>query len=88
MWSIGCIFAELVRKEPLLPGRSEIEQLDKVSKRDTTCRWIHHREREIQSLTCSSRTQIFKLLGMPNDKIWPGFSELPHAKNIAFVNQP
>jgi serine/threonine protein kinase len=30
MWSIGCIFAELVRKEPLLPGRSEIEQLDKV----------------------------------------------------------
>ncbi|KAH8548142.1 kinase-like domain-containing protein [Umbelopsis sp. PMI_123] len=60
MWSIGCIFAELVRKEPLLPGRSEIEQLDK----------------------------IFKLLGMPNDKIWPGFSDLPHAKNIAFVNQP
>ncbi|GAB5593798.1 Cyclin-dependent kinase 11B [Umbelopsis nana] len=60
MWSIGCIFAELVLKEPLLPGRSEIEQLDK----------------------------IFKLLGMPNDKIWPGFSDLPHAKNIAFVNQP
>lgn len=60
MWSIGCIFAELIRKEPLLPGRSEIEQLDK----------------------------IFKLLGMPNDKIWPGFSDLPHAKNIAFVNQP
>ncbi|OZJ01704.1 hypothetical protein BZG36_05264 [Bifiguratus adelaidae] len=32
MWSIGCIFGELVNKEPLLPGKSEIEQLDKIFK--------------------------------------------------------
>ena len=31
IWSVGCIFAELVNKEPLLPGRSEIDQLDRVS---------------------------------------------------------
>lgn len=30
MWSIGCIFGELVNKEPLLPGRTEIDQLQKV----------------------------------------------------------
>ena len=30
MWSVGCIFAELITKEPLLPGRSELDQLDKV----------------------------------------------------------
>ncbi|CAG8720342.1 16830_t:CDS:2 [Gigaspora margarita] len=59
MWSVGCILGELVNKEPLLPGRTEIDQLDK----------------------------IFKLLGMPNEKIWPGFSKLPHAKNIPYVKQ-
>ncbi|KAI8971470.1 kinase-like domain-containing protein, partial [Mycotypha africana] len=60
MWSVGCIFAELLNNEPLLPGRSEIDQLDK----------------------------IFKLLGTPTEEIWPGFSELPHAKNIAPIHQP
>ncbi|CAG8641786.1 1594_t:CDS:2, partial [Acaulospora colombiana] len=59
MWSVGCIFGELVNKEPLLPGRAEVDQLDK----------------------------IFKLLGTPNEKIWPGFSKLPHAKNIPYSKQ-
>jgi serine/threonine protein kinase len=30
MWSIGCIMAELLAKEPLFKGKSEIDQLDKV----------------------------------------------------------
>ncbi|KAJ8654691.1 hypothetical protein O0I10_009581 [Lichtheimia ornata] len=59
MWSIGCIFAELINNEPLVSGRSEIDQIDK----------------------------IFKLLGAPNEKIWPGFMELPYAKNISMNNQ-
>eukprot|EP01017_Pseudomicrothorax_dubius_P005865 TRINITY_DN11586_c0_g1_i4.p1 TRINITY_DN11586_c0_g1~~TRINITY_DN11586_c0_g1_i4.p1 ORF type:complete len:147 (+),score=32.63 TRINITY_DN11586_c0_g1_i4:196-636(+) len=28
MWSVGCIFAELVLREPLFRGGSEIEQID------------------------------------------------------------
>ncbi|ORZ18791.1 kinase-like domain-containing protein [Absidia repens] len=60
MWSIGCIFAEMSNNEPLVAGRSEIDQVDK----------------------------IFKLLGMPDEKRWPGFKDLPHANNIAFVDQP
>ncbi|KAI8092340.1 kinase-like domain-containing protein [Gilbertella persicaria] len=60
MWSVGCIFAELLLNEALLPGRSEIDQLDK----------------------------IFKLLGSPTEDIWPGFSQLPHAKNISPSYQP
>ncbi|KAF7724430.1 hypothetical protein EC973_001094 [Apophysomyces ossiformis] len=55
IWSIGCIFGELVNNEPLLPGRSEIDQLDK----------------------------IFKLLGAPTPESWPGFAQLPHAKNVS-----
>jgi cell division cycle 2-like protein len=60
MWSVGCIFAELISKEPLMPGRSELDQIDK----------------------------IFKLLGTANEKIWPGFSQLPGAKKINFAIQP
>ncbi|KAG0201568.1 hypothetical protein BGX28_005658 [Mortierella sp. GBA30] len=60
MWSIGCIFAEFVNNEPLLPGRSEAEQLEK----------------------------IFKLLGMPTDKIWPGYSKLPLASHVPNFVQP
>ena len=60
MWSVGCIMAELLAKEPLLPGRSEIEQIDKV----------------------------FKLLGTPTDRVWPGFTELPLVHKVKFVQQP
>jgi cell division cycle 2-like protein len=31
MWSVGCIFAELMQKEPLFTGRGEIDQINKVS---------------------------------------------------------
>lgn len=48
MWSVGCIFAELVRKQPLFPGDSEMQQL------------LH----------------IFKVLGTPNEEIWPGVTKL------------
>jgi cell division cycle 2-like protein len=68
--SVGCIFAELINKEPLMPGQSELDQLDKVSK----AIW--------------SSTKIIKLLGMPTEKAWPGFSALPHANKLRSVNQP
>ena len=48
MWSIGCIFAELVRKTPMFPGESEVQQL------------LH----------------IFKVLGTPDESVWPGVSKL------------
>ncbi|XP_027334041.1 cyclin-dependent kinase G-2-like [Abrus precatorius] len=56
MWSLGCIMAELLSKEPLFNGKTEFDQLDK----------------------------IFRILGTPNEAIWPGFSELPRAK-VKFV---
>uniref|UniRef100_A0A3Q7IID4 Protein kinase domain-containing protein n=1 Tax=Solanum lycopersicum TaxID=4081 RepID=A0A3Q7IID4_SOLLC len=48
MWSVGCIFAEMVRRQALFPGDSEFQQL------------LH----------------IFRLLGTPTDKQWPGVSSL------------
>ena len=48
IWSVGCIFAEMARKQPLFPGDSELQQL------------LH----------------IFKLLGTPNETVWPGVTKL------------
>jgi cell division cycle 2-like protein len=36
MWSIGCIFGELILKEPLLPGKGEIDQLNRVRPTSST----------------------------------------------------
>jgi len=53
IWSIGCIFAEMVNGRPLFPGSSEQDQL----------------------------VRIFKTLGTPTLKTWPGMAELPDFKD-------
>ncbi|XP_077965775.1 uncharacterized protein LOC120336204 isoform X1 [Styela clava] len=60
IWSVGCIFAELLTMKPLFPGKSEIMQLN----------------------------LIFKELGTPSEKIWPGYDELPMVRKATFVNYP
>ncbi|KAL6436434.1 hypothetical protein ACFW04_004738 [Cataglyphis niger] len=60
MWSVGCIFAELLRMEPLFPGKSDIDQLNK----------------------------IFKELGTPSERIWPGYVKLPIVQKIPFSHYP
>ena len=32
MWSVGCIFAELITRKPLFPGKSEIDELNRIFK--------------------------------------------------------
>ena len=32
IWSVGCIFAEIVTKKPLFPGKNEDDQLQKIFK--------------------------------------------------------
>jgi len=31
MWSLGCVFGELLTRNPLLQGKNEVDQLSKVS---------------------------------------------------------
>ncbi|CAH3014102.1 unnamed protein product [Porites evermanni] len=52
IWSVGCIFAEMVTKKPLFHGDSEIDQL----------------------------FRIFRILGTPTEKNWPGVSQLQDYK--------
>lgn len=53
MWSVGCIFAEMVNRHPLFPGDSEIDEI----------------------------FRIFRILGTPNEDIWPGVTDLPDYKS-------
>ncbi|KHJ47515.1 kinase domain protein [Trichuris suis] len=48
IWSMGCVFFEMVTLKPLFPGTSEIDQL----------------------------FSMFRLLGTPDDSVWPGISQL------------
>ena len=49
MWSVGCIFGELLLSTPLLPGKNEPQQI----------------------------LLICRLLGSPNNRIWPEMRSLP-----------
>ena len=54
MWAVGCIFGELLLGRPLMPGKTDIHQIQ----------------------------LIYELLGEPNEKIWPGYLELPAIKKL------
>ncbi|KYB25277.1 cdk10/11-like protein [Tribolium castaneum] len=60
MWSVGCIFAELLLMNALFPGKSEVDQLNR----------------------------IFRDLGTPSEKIWPGFNKLPAVQKMKFSEYP
>ncbi|XP_071484181.1 cyclin-dependent kinase 2-like [Diadema antillarum] len=52
IWSLGCIFVEMITRRALFPGDSEIDQL----------------------------FRIFRTLGTPDEKLWPGVTKLPDYK--------
>ena len=73
MWSVGCIFGELITKEPLLQGKNEVDELSKVS----------YRPRGIgMDQVPNSPVQIFELCGIPTEATWPGFKRLPNARSL------
>lgn len=91
MWSVGCIMAELLAKEPLFTGKKEIDQLSKVIV-NTLLLFIillygHGLLHIFLFLNVLMILQIFKILGTPSEAIWPGFSKLSGSK-ANFVMQP
>ena len=72
MWSVGCIFAEMVmRGHPLFPGDSEIDQIFKIFR----CGQPYQQEsRHSYLLDC------LRVLGTPNEEVWPGVRQLPDYK--------
>ncbi|MCJ1267324.1 hypothetical protein MMC22_007209 [Lobaria immixta] len=76
LWSIGCIFGELVKKEPLFQGKNEVDQLSKVSILPVT-KAFPAMVPLVQPLF-----QIFELCGIPTEETWPNFKRLPNAKSL------
>jgi cell division cycle 2-like protein len=59
IWAVGCVFAEMITRDPIFKEKNEADQVDK----------------------------IFKVLGSPDNRNWPGFAVLPHAKNFNFTKK-
>ncbi|KAK9477866.1 kinase-like domain-containing protein [Lipomyces japonicus] len=53
-WAAGCIMGEVIKCEPILPGDTELQQVDLIT----------------------------KLIGAPNERIWPGFRVLPGGRQF------
>ncbi|KAI8321708.1 cyclin-dependent kinase-like protein 10 [Martensiomyces pterosporus] len=56
LWSVGCIFGELLIHKPFMPGKTEQEQM----------------------------RLIVDMIGAPNERIWPGYRQLPLAPLVRF----
>ncbi|KAL8955618.1 MAG: hypothetical protein Q9193_006596, partial [Seirophora villosa] len=76
MWSLGCIFGELLLKEPLLQGKNEVDQLSKASFKLRRQHKIHNPS------NLPIRKKIFELCGLPTETSWPGFKRLPNARSL------
>jgi cell division cycle 2-like protein len=42
VWSLGCIFGELLLMEPLFPGKSEVDELNRIFKVGVTYRHLSY----------------------------------------------
>ena len=51
IWSVGCIFAEMARKQPLFPGDSELQQLLHIFKLLGTPRFSSRRTHLCANIT-------------------------------------
>ncbi|KAK0306538.1 hypothetical protein LTR57_005100 [Friedmanniomyces endolithicus] len=84
IWSLGCIFGELLTKQPLFQGKNEVEQLSKVSHSsspDTHTSTGLERTRYVYP-SIDDDTQIFSLCGLPSEDTWPAFKRLPNAGSL------
>lgn len=71
VWSIGCIFVEMLNAKPLFPGDSEIDQLFKIFRCGRLPR------RPPRPAAHAPRRSV---LGTPTEQSWPGVSALPDYK--------
>lgn len=87
MWSLGCIFGELLSKNPLLQGKNEVDQLSKVS-RISSSRVEGWKESDAICMSVLlTMLQIFELCGIPTEETWPGFKSLPNARTLRLPPQ-
>lgn len=76
LWSIGCIFGELLTKNPLLQGKNEVDQLSKVD----ICRDLHlyvlTRSPDLRTMRYSHRGHLAGLQTSPQRPLTPSSQHL------------
>jgi serine/threonine protein kinase len=86
MFSIGCVFAEMLTSRPLFPGSTEIEQLFKIfqylgTPSDTLPQARNHKTHTSLPTILneeSQETSITAYIPWESDVIWEGCSQMPH----------
>jgi len=61
IWSIGCIFGELLTKEPLLQGKNEVDELSKVNYIISNKQITTKSAQDIRTLRHSHRRNLARL---------------------------
>ena len=61
LWSIGCIFGELLTKNPLLQGKNEVDQLSKVGVCQDLNPHLLTRSPDLRTLRHSHRSHLARL---------------------------
>ncbi|XP_059642722.1 protein IMPAIRED IN BABA-INDUCED STERILITY 1 isoform X2 [Cornus florida] len=71
LWSVGCVFAELLLKRPILQGRTEVEQLHKIFKLCGSPPDEYWKKSKLPHAT------LFKPQHRYESCLWETFKELP-----------
>lgn len=69
MWSVGCIFGELLTQKPLFPGKSEIDQINKIFKVNALITWSESSPLRVK-LLCSQSVNLVNVLTGKNESAW------------------
>ena len=82
MWSVGCIFYEMLFGKPLFPGQSELGELFLIFR----CgRFFNSGDLECACQSVVKFTMILysrRAMGTPTETSWPGVKKLPHFQTI------
>jgi len=72
MWSVGAIFAEMCTRKPLFPGDSEIDEIFKIFRSVFSICFFFFSKDILK--------RGYRLLGTPDETIWPGVTSYPDFK--------
>lgn len=78
LWSIGCIFGELLTKNPLLQGKNEVDQLSKVSICQNPHLRVLTRSPDLRTLWHSHRSHLARVQTSSQRPFTPSPQHLPN----------
>ncbi|KAL5982188.1 Cyclin-dependent kinase C-2 [Asimina triloba] len=83
MWSVGCIFAELLHGKPILTGKNEFAYRPNPCSGHPIFILVVHGQLAASSHWLQDQlNKIFELCGFPDEVNWPGVSKMPWYNNF------